>query len=321
MLKLKNQFNLPKNSLAVDLGSNDGSMISAWQQTGLRGVGIEPASAVAKAANECGRPTIQGYFDEVTANQLIQNYGYAKVVTANYMFANVSDIIGFTNLVYQILEDDGLFVIQTGYHPEQFQNLMFDYVYHEHFSYFTLQSLLNLSEKCNFKIVDAQVTKPKGGSLRVVLQKKDNVQYLSESVESLLHIEKKIHWNQSKTYQNLLEKFQIQKNLLIEQLNQWRTEGKTVIGFGASHSTTTLLYNFEIEPFLEYLVDDNEMKQGLYSPGYNIPVYSTDKLYEDKPDYVVILAWQHQTSITSRHQKYLDNGGHWVIPLPRFQIF
>ena len=81
-----------------------------------------------------------------------------------------------------------------------------------------------------------------------------------------------------------------------------------------------MLYHFEIAELIEYLVDDNEMKQGMYSPGYHLPVYSSEKLYEDMPDYVVMLAWQHRASITERHQKYLDNGGHWIVPLPQLKI-
>ncbi len=317
---LKDQFTLGNNALAVDLGSNDGSMIHAWQQTGLRGVGIEPATAVARAANKCGRETVEGYFDEATAHQLIKNYGYAKIVTANYMFANVSDIISFTNLVYKILEDDGLFVIQTGYHPKQFQILMFDYIYHEHFSYFTLQSLEKLSEQCHFRIVDAHLTKPKGGSLRVVMQKKHSVLNHSRAFENLLIFEKKGKWNQYKTYQILFEQLNVQKKFLIEQLNKWAKDGKTIIGLGASHSTTTLVYHFEIAKFIKYIVDDNKIKQNTYSPGHHIPVYSTSRMYEEKPAIVLLLAWQHQKAIIEKHKKYLRGDSSFIIPLPSFRI-
>ena len=179
---------------------------------------------------------------------------------------------------------------------------------------------MNLSEQSNFKIVDAHVTKPKGGSLRVVLQKKNSVRHISESVESILSLEQQGYWHQPQTYHKLLDLIYEQRCLLIEKLEEWKKERKKIIGFGASHSTTTLLYHFGIARFIEFIVDDNPVKHNTYSPGVHIPVFSTEKMYVKNPEIVLILSWQHQENIINRHKKFLRKGQIFVVPLPTLKM-
>ncbi len=313
-------FVVPEGSLVVDLGSNDGSMLASFKRLGMQVIGVEPASSIALQANETGLTTINAFFTDKIAGKILDAYGAASVVTANYMYANIDDVVGFTKNVAKILKPDGIFVVQTGYHPEQMKINMFDYIYHEHFSYFTVDVLKNVFLKCGMELIHVEKMAPKGGSIRVVGQLKNGNRLVDSSVEKTITEEQEAGMRNIKTYQKFGMELAEIKNKLLEKLVQLKSTGKKIVGFGASHSTTTLLYHFAIEPFIEYLVDDNEVKQGRYSPGYHLPVYSSEKLYEDLPDYVVILAWQHQASIIARHQKYLCDGGHWIIPLPQTQI-
>jgi hypothetical protein len=314
------EFVTPEGSLVVDLGSNDGSMLASFKRLGMRIVGVEPASSIAMQANESGLTTINAFFTYEVAMQILDSHASASVVTANYMYANVDEVIGFTKNVTKLLTPDGIFVVQTGYHPEQMKINMFDYIYHEHFSYFTVEVLKNIFSKCGMEVIHAEKTVPKGGSIRVVGQLKNGNRIVDSSVEKTISEEQQTGIRKTETYKKFALDLAELKRQLLDRLSQLKSAGKKIIGYGGSHSTTTLIYHFEIAPFLEYLVDDNEMKQGLYSPGYHLPVYSSEKLFEDTPDYVVILAWQHQASITARNQKYLETGGHWVIPLPKLQI-
>jgi hypothetical protein len=318
--EIVNDFVTPEGALAVDLGSNDGSMLASFKRLGMNIVGVEPASNIAALANESGLTTINAFFNNEVVMQILDAYGPASVVTANYMYANVDDVSGFTKNVAKLLTPEGIFVVQTGYHPEQMKINMFDYIYHEHFSYFTVEVLKNIFSKCGMEVIHAEKTVPKGGSIRVVGQLKNGNRIVDSSVEKTISEEQQTGIRKTETYKKFALDLAELKRQLLDRLNQLKSAGKKIIGYGGSHSTTTLIYHFEIAPFLEYLVDDNEMKQGLYSPGYHLPVYSSEKLFEDTPDYVVILAWQHQASITTRHQKYLETGGHWVIPLPQLQI-
>jgi SAM-dependent methyltransferase len=318
--EIADNFGTVEGSLVIDLGSNDGSMLASFKQLGMKVVGVEPANSIATQANESGLTTINGFFTDEVTQQILDEHGSASVVTANYMYANVDDVIGFTKNVAKLLAPDGIFVVQTGYHPEQMKIKMFDYIYHEHFSYFTVEVLKKLFSACGMELIDAQKTAPKGGSIRVIGQLKNGKRIIDSSVERIITEEQHAGMRKIEIYQKFALELAELKRQLLDRLNQLKRAGKKIAGFGASHSTTTLLYHFEAAPFIEYLVDDNEIKQGLYSPGYHLPVYSSQKLYDDAPDYVVILAWQHQDSITTKHQKYLAGGGHWIIPLPQLNL-
>lgn len=318
--EIVDEFRTPEGSLVVDLGSNDGSMLASFKRLGMNVVGVEPAGNIAMQANELGLTTINDFFTEKVASQILESYGSASVVTANYMYANIDDVVGFTRIVSKLLAPDGMFVVQTGYHPEQMKIKMFDYIYHEHFSYFTVEVIRDLFSACGLEIIHAQKMAPKGGSIRIIGQLKNGTRTVDASVQQLVGEERQQGMREPETYRNFALGIADLKNQLLKLLNELKATGKKIVGFGASHSTTTLIYHFDLAPFIDYLVDDNQLKHGRYSPGRHLPVYSSDKLYEDTPDYAIILGWQHQNSIIEKHKKYLANNGHWIIPLPHLQV-
>lgn len=309
-------FGTPEGSLVVDLGSNDGSMLASFKRFGMKVVGVEPASGIAIQANESGLTTINDFFTDKVASQILDVHGPASVVTANYMYANIDDVTGFTRAVSKLLAPDGIFVVQTGYHPEQMKIKMFDYIYHEHFSYFTVEVLRNLFSTCGLELIHAQKTAPKGGSIRIIGQLKNGIRTVDTSVQQLVDEEHQHGMRKPETYLKFALDIADSKNQLLNLLNELKAAGKKIVGFGASHSTTTLIYHFGLAPFIDYLVDDNQLKHDRYSPGHHLPVYSSERLYENAPDYVIILGWQHQNSIMEKHCDYSDNNGHWIIPLP-----
>jgi SAM-dependent methyltransferase len=309
-------YHIPKGSLIVDLGSNDGSMLASFKRLDMQVLGVEPATATAQLANDHGLPTINDFFTERVATQITQEYGSAQVVTANYMYANVDDVISFTKAVARLLAPDGIFVVETGYHPEQMKINMFDYVYHEHFSYFTVDTLKSIFSKCGLELIQAIKTKPKGGSIQVVAQLEGKQRAVSSSIEKLIAEESELGMRRIETYHRFGEELQRIKANLLDTLRDLKSKGQRIIGFGASHSTTTLMYHFELAPYLDYLVDDNELKHGTFSPGHHIPVYPSTRLYEENSAYVLVLAWQHQTSIIEKHKALLDMGVRFIIPLP-----
>lgn len=318
--KIIEEFGTPNGSLVVDLGSNDGSMLSSFQRLGMRVVGVEPARNIANQANQLGLTTINDFFSQTVASNIVTKEGAARIVTANYMYANIDDVIGFTNAVSTLLAPDGLFVVQTGYHPEQMKIKMFDYIYHEHFSYFTVGVLNKIFSDCGLTVIHAEKTAPKGGSIRVIGQLKNGARSVDPSVQELVEEELRQGIDKAETYLNFEREIANSKAQILGLLRQIKSDGKKIVGFGASHSTTTLIYHFELAPFLDYLIDDNQLKHELFSPGYHLPVYRSEKLYLEVPDYVLILAWQHRDSIVSRHQKYLESGGKFLVPLPDLQI-
>ena len=314
------KYKIKKDSLIVDLGSNDGSMLASFKRQKMNVLGVEPANLIAEYANQSGVKTINDFFSDEVVSTIVNSYGKADVVTANYMFANIDNIVHFTQSVENLLSEDGLFVVETGYHLEQFKIKMFDYIYHEHFSYFTVGVLSYLFNQYGLEIIDAQKTKPKGGSIRVVAQKQNGSREILPSVGMLIKNENESDIYKQKMYRlfdNSLKKLKFE---LIKLLESIQAKGKSIIAFGASHSTTTLIYHFELGSYFNYIVDDNEAKQGYYSPGLHTPVFSTNKIYEEKPDYVLILAWQHKDVICDRHSKFIENGGKFIVPLPNLCV-
>lgn len=316
--QIVSDFAIPEGARIVDLGSNDGSMLASFKRLGMNVLGVEPAGNIAALANQSGLATINDFFTDEIASKILAEYGLANVVTANYMYANIDDVVGFTKSVAKLLAPDGIFVVQTGYHPEQMKIRMFDYIYHEHFSYFTVEVLNNLFDACGLELIDAQKTAPKGGSVRIIGQLKNGSRKVNASVEELITEERKQGMRDPETYRRFALEIAESKNRLVTLLQGLKAEGKRIAGFGASHSTTTLICHFELAPYIDYLVDDNPLKHGKYSPGYHLPVFSSEKLDQDRPDYVLILGWQHQRSIMDRHS--LADYGRWIIPLPELKI-
>ena len=313
-------YNIEKDSLVVDLGSNDGSMLASFKKQGMNVVGVEPASLIADYASQSGIKTINDYFSDRVVSQIVADYGKADVITANYMFANIDNIVDFTKSVESLLAENGIFVVETGYHPEQFKIKMFDYIYHEHFSYFTVGVFNYLFDQCGLKMIDVQKTKPKGGSIRVVIQKYSGSRETLPSVSMTINDEKESSIYEIETYREFSNSLQELKSELIKLLKSIKEKGQSVVAFGASHSTTTLIYHFELSDYIDYIVDDNEAKHGLYSPGLHIPVFSTNRIYVDKPNYILLLAWQHSSVILERHSKFLSNGRRVIVPLPSVRV-
>lgn len=312
------EFALSKESLVVDLGSNDGSMLRSFQRHGVRVLGVEPARRQADAANREGLETICNFFTDSVLADIITSHGSATVITANYMFANVDGLLPFTERVAQLLSQNGVFIVQTGYHPEQFRINMFDYVYHEHFSYFSVEVLQEVFSRSGLVLVNVKSTSPKGGSIRAVATKAVVELKVQASVNSFIATERKIGITTKAYFNSLKGRLDVENAKLLAELRSLRAQGHRIAGFGASHSTTTLIYNFDLGYFLDFIVDDNPLKHGTYSPGKHIPVFGVEELRVQRIKYVVVLAWQHFDVIVARHSDILNYGVTFLRPLPTF---
>lgn len=211
-------YKIKKNSLALDLGSNDGSMLKAFLKEDMKVLGVEPAKKISDFANEIKLRTINNFFSEELARKIIKEEGQASIITANYMFANIHNLKDFLSGVKLLLDNDGIFIIQTGYHPYQFSKNMFDYIYHEHFSYFTLKTLSYLLNDFELEIVDAKILKPKGGSIRVFVKNKSIKNLQSDRLKNLIYEEKKHKYNSHHIFTILNENISKERDKLITQL-------------------------------------------------------------------------------------------------------
>ena len=313
------KYQLKKDSFVVDIGSNIGSLLSGYKSQGMKVLGIDPAVEIAKEATQNGIETLPIFFTQDTAKEIVNNYSKANIINSNNMMANIDKINALVVGIKELLADDGVFVMETSYLLHLIDNMVFDTIYHEHLSYFGLKPLEYLFHKNGLKVVDAEIVSTKGGSLKCYVEH-DKKQDVSQNILDIRISEQKRELYSETIYEQYSVKIQTQKNLMLEFLEKITSEGKTVCGYGASNTTTTLLHHFEIAKYFEYILDDNEIKIGRYSPNFHIPIVSSDVIYDKKPDYIVIFAWRFTEILLKKHQRYLDDGGTFVLPLSEFKI-
>ena len=312
------KFKILPKSLVLDIGSNDGAMLLSMKKKGLNPLGIEPAKKISDFANSKKLKTINAYFNDQLVKKILKKYGKPKIITANYMFANVDDISLFVKNIFNIIDEQGIFVIQTGYHPVQFSNMMFDYIYHEHYSYFSLFSLIKLLKKNDLKLVDASINNHKLGSLRAVFSL-ENSKFTVNKKQIKKILLKEFNYNNYPKKSFKYFKYKLDTNK--QKITNFFVKNymKKFVGFGASHSVTTFLFYHNIGNYLSCIVDDNIIKQNTFSPKLNIPVYNPKVLRSIKPNFIIILGWQHAKSIISKHKKLISISS-FIIPLPNLKI-
>lgn len=314
------KIGLPAGSLVVDIGSNDGTLLRRFHERDMRVLGVEPAPHIAAAATASGIKTINAFFAPGVARQMVAEHGHAKVITANNVVANIDDLLSLATAVTELLDRDGVFVFESYYLADLVQNMVFDFIYHEHLTSFSVKPVQALFKRVGLELVAAERVATKGGSLRYFLQRPGGPLTGDGSVEALRAEEEQIGLYRKETYTAFANKIDGLKAETTAFLKQAKREGKSVAGFGASITGTTLIYHFEIGSYLDYLVDDNPAKQGRFSPGLHLPVLPSTALAERKPDCVVVLAWRYADPFIRKNQAYLAAGGQFVIPVPEFKI-
>ena len=308
---------VPKGSLVVEIGSNDGSLLKAFKGHGLRVTGVDPARAIANAATADGIPTLPEFFSSAIAEKIRQEHGPAAVLCANNVFAHIDDLSDIVVGIRKLLAPDGVFVFEVIYVLDMIDNMVFDTIYHEHLSHHALSPLEKFFNRFDMTLFDVEKTMSKGGSIRGFAQplstgKRAKTNRLLEMFAD----EERRKIRESKIYRDFFAAIEQRKREVLRIVDGVIAEGGVVAAYGASTTTTTLLYHFELKDRIKFIVDDNKIKHGMFSPGAHIPVMPSSELSVHKPDLVVILAWTYADPIIKRNQAYLEQGGRFLIPLP-----
>jgi hypothetical protein len=310
----------PAHALAVDIGSNDGTLLSFFKKRGMRVLGIDPAREIACRATASGIETLPTFFTYELASQILRERGPATIITANNIYANVDDLAALTEAIHHLLSPNGVFVFESFYLMDWMQNMVFDFTYHEHLSYFSLKPLVRFFQKHNMELIDVQRVPTKGGSIRCIIQRAGGSRPVSPAVAELVEIETKLGLHCAETFKSFSARIDQAKGQTLGLVRSLKAQGKTIAGYGASATTTTLIYHFELGDKLSFIADDYPAKQNLYSPGFHIPVLAPRELYERNPDYVLILAWRYAEPIIEKHKVFIKQGGKFIIPLPALRI-
>jgi len=313
---------MAKGDLAVEIASNDGVLLRNMLGKGVRVLGVEPATNIAKVANEAGVETLNDFFSLQTATKIRDERGPAKAIIANNVFAHIPDLNGCVEGMRRLLADDGVVLIEFPHLAPLYEGLEFDTIYHEHLSYFSLKPLVHLFSMHGMEIFDARKFPVHGGTLRIYVQKKGGPRKIEKGrIGNVLDEEERLGLYSPEAYDRFAKKVEGLKESLVGLLLQLKKDGKKIAIYSAPAKGNTLLNYCNIGTAIaEYAVDKSPAKQSLLTPGMHIPVYGLGKLQSDRPDCLLILAWNFKDEIMAQQAAFAASGGRFIIPIPRPQV-
>jgi SAM-dependent methyltransferase len=314
-------YDLKQDGLVVDIGSNDGTLLKQFKDQGMQVLGVDPARDISAAATASGIETLNAFFDSDIAADMRRSHGEAQCVTANNVFAHIDDLGEIVKGISLLLASDGVFAFEVSYRLDVLQDTLFDTIYHEHLDYHAVKPLRDFFARNDMVLIDVERVPTHGGSLRGIAQRANGPRPINASVADLIAVEEQAGLYQVSRYQEFSRQIDDLGSNLRRLLDDIKSQGKTVAGFGAPAKATTLMYRFGLDQSdIAYIVDDSPLKQGLYSPGLHIPVVPKEHLETHPVDYLLILAWNFADPIIRNNQQVLDNGGHFIVPVPDLQV-
>lgn len=318
------KISFSKNNLIVDIGSNDGTLLSSFKRINekLKVLGVEPAKNLVGFAKKKNIECINSYLDVEVSKKIVSKHGYANVITSTNSFPHIQNLHFFMKAVNALLSDDGVFVLEAHYLVDLLEQKAFDTIYHEHISYWSIGPMQYLFNTYELEIFDIERLPVHHGQIRVWVKKIKNTKYyVKKNIEALVKLEKEMGLRGGDYYKFFSREIHKNKDLFLNSLNKIKKEGKTIVGYGAPAKGNTLLTFFDIDKkTIPYICDISKLKQNTFSPGKHIPIVSEKKILEDNPDYVLILAWNFSEEIINQLSSYREKGGKFIIPVPSFKI-
>ena len=314
--------NLGKDSQVIELASNDGYLLQFFKKKGIPVIGIEPAANVAKVAEDKGIKTVIDFFGEKLAQKLVKKNIKADLIIGNNVLAHVPNINDFIKGMTILLKSNGTINMEFPHLLQLIKHNQFDTIYHEHFSYFSLNTVKKIFEFHNLTIFDVEEISTHGGSLRIYAKHEKNNNFkIKNSVEEILDKEKKFGLLNLSCYLEFSKRIESLKKELIEFFHSAKQNGKKVVCYGAAAKGNTLLNYCKIgSEYIEYIVDNNPHKQGLYLPGSHLLIKEPKEIEKTKPDFVVILPWNIKDEIMSEISFIRNWGGKFVILISKVSI-
>jgi len=314
------RFGLNEKSRIVEIASNDGTVLQYFKKTGVKTLGVEPAANIAKVAVEAGIETLSNFFNETTSEEIKNTYGIADVILGRHVFAHVPEIHGFVKGLKNLLAPNGVIAIEAPYLIDFIEKNEFDTVYHEHYSYLSMRAMCYLFGLYDMVVFDAERVAIHGGSIIYFIGHKGAYRRTG-NIDDLITAEGSSKLDRKETYLAFAERVSRIKANLLRLLEELKVTGKRIAAYGAPAKGNTLLNYCGITiDLVQYTVDKSPYKQNLYTPGAHLPVYHPDKLVQDMPDYVLLLAWNFADEILQQQKAYREKGGKFILPIPEVKV-
>ena len=315
------RFALGPDSRIVEIASNDGYLLQYFQRRGVPVLGVEPAANVAAVAAAKGIPTLVRFFGVETARALASQGQQADLLIANNVLAHVPDLNDFVAGLAVALKPSGVLSLEFPHLLQLIRHVQFDTIYHEHFSYLSLQAVERVLAAHGLVVADAEALPTHGGSLRVIARHRAASGPIGQRVAGLRAREREAGLADLATYRGFAERVKAVKRELLAFLIEAKTVGKSIVGYGAAAKGNTLLNYCGVGgDFLDYVVDASPHKQGRFLPGTHIPIHHPDCVRATRPDYLLILPWNLEREIVARMAHIRDWGGRFVLPIPTVRV-
>ena len=317
---VEKRISLSENDIVLDIGCNDGTLLRSYKSK-VRLVGFEPASNLVDEAKEGTELIINNFFSFYEFVQHFPNERI-KVITSIAMFYDLEDPNSFVSDIVNCLDQDGIWVIQMAYLIPMLELNAFDNIVHEHLEYWSLKSLKRLLEEHDLEIFDVELNDVYGGSFRIFVKTKKNDKInIQNSVDEFLKKEDEFGLEKKETYLNFANRVNSLKNKLNDFIKKEISNGKLIYAYGASTKGNTLLQFYNLNnKLISKAADRDSKKFGKMTVGSNIPVISEEQARDEKPDYFLVLPWHLVDFFKERENKFLNNGGKFIVPLPDFKI-
>ena len=309
-----------RDAFVVELGSNDGIMLRHFKEAGYRHLGIEPSVNVADIARAQGIQTISEFFNESLAKRLVAEHGHADAILAANVMCHIPDLSSVAAGIRELLKPDGVLIFEDPYLGDMVEKVSYDQIYDEHVFIFSAASIAWAFGQHGMELVDVAPQVTHGGSMRYFLAPKGS-RTVSLRVQQQIGREQAQGLHVAATYDRFRANCEASRKALMEVLESLRVQGKRVVGYGATSKSTTVTNYCGIRPeHIEFISDTTPIKQGKLSPGAHIPVKPYECFAENLPEYALLFAWNHAVEIREKERKFKEQGGKWLVYVPKVAI-
>ncbi len=317
--EMKERF-LKNNSFVVEFGSNDGVLLKPFMDLGLKAVGVEPASNIAEIARSKGCVVINDFFTEKIARQIESDYRKADMICANNVFAHIDDMHEVMRGIKTLLKPSGVFVFEVHYLLDLIKTLQYDMIYHEHLMYHSVTALQYLLNLFDMEIFEVKRIPIHSGSIRIYSRIKQDKE-IDVSVKEILSLEKKEGLDKEETFEKFAKQVVKKRDEIAQIINKLRSDGKKIVGYGASGRSVIHLNYCELRrDKIDYVVDESPERAGRLVPGVRIPIVKPEIFREDNADYVLLFAYNYEKEVLEKEKKFINSGGKFIIPIPEIRI-
>ena len=314
-----------RDAKILEFGCNDGVLLRPLADLGIGTViGVDPAENIISTINDPRIKIINDFFTLTTAKDIVSRFGKVNMVLANNVYAHIGDIQDATWAIHEVLDDEGVFIFEVHYLGKMMNELQYDMIYHEHLYYYSMLSLTKHFEHYGMQIFDVKPVSTHAGSMRYYVCKAGSLytKNITKAVETLANEEAEFQYNLKETFLSFSTQVDATKIELMTLIDGLKASGKSIVGYGASGRANTLMQYCGLgSDHLDYIVDDAPAKQGFYTPSSHLLIRPSSVLEsKNPPDYVLLFAWSFLEEIKLRSVNYLQNGGKFIIPLPKVRI-